>query len=915
VLLSLRFRVVAVRFAAGMALSWVGVTHGSRAATVSVAIDPDQGRVPISPYIYGTNQDLPGITAFARRQGGNRMTGYNWENNASNAGSDWNQSSDDYMTSALGIPSSQANVPAKTITFFHDQSLAAGTPYSLVTLQMAGYVAADKNGTVSSAEAAPSARWVAVKTTKPSAFVSSPDLNDGSVYLDELLNLLVQRYGPASSATGIKGYDLDNEPDLWSSTHPRLHPTQPTCAELVAKSVDLAKAVKRVDPSADTLGFVSYGFNGYYNFQNATDWATERTKGNYGWFIDYYLDQLRQASTTAGVRLLDVLDLHNYSEAQGGGARVTDSTDYTNTACNRARIQAPRAFWDPTYVENSWIGQYYASYMPFLPKIQASVATFYPGTKLAFSEYNFGGEGHISGGLAQADILGVFGQRGVYLATLWPLHSDLSYSAAAFKLYLNYDGAGGKFGSTAVSTTASDPVNASAYAAIEGSSANRLHVVALNKSDTATTTVTFHIAGATSYTSARVFAFDATSAALTERTAGTAIAGNTFSYDLPPLTAAHFVLTAATATMPTIVLQPAAVSVDRGANVVLSVLATGAQSYQWQKDGTDVAGATSASLALPNVSAASAGSYRVRVNAAGGAFVLSDAAVVSVGSSAYVAPASQLINLSTRAKVGTGSNLMIAGFVVGGSGSKRLLIRAVGPTLSVLFPSALPAGVVLAQPSLQLTTLSGTPLAANSGWADDPQLAAAAQAASAFGLASGSADAALIVTLPPGAYSALVTGTGGATGIALVEVYDLDPTSAARLINLSSRVQVRTGVEAAIAGFVIAGASPHRMLVRVDGPALTAFDPVNLSAAVVLPDPTLDLKTQAGVSLGTNDNWDASDGAAIAAAAQAVGAFGLGSGAKDAAVLATLAPGAYTPVASDKTGASGLALFEVYEAP
>ena len=635
--------IMVCRYALG---TWLGIvsvltTH----AAVGISVNPDAGRTPISPYIYGSNQDFAGVNLALRRQGGNRMTGYNWENNASNAGSDYNQQSDDFLTWIANITGSQANVPGIVMTNFHDQSLAAKTSYSVLTLPMAGYVAADKSGPVTPAQAAPSSRWVAVVNTKPTALSTTPDLNDGKVYSDELLNFLVTHYGSATGATGIKGYDLDNEPDLWSSTHPRLHPAQPLCTELISRSVDLAKTVKRIDPAAETLGFVSYGFNGYLSFQNATDWNTEKQKGAYRWFIDYYLDQMKQASTTAGTRLLDVLDLHNYSEAQGGGARVTDSTDYTNIACNQARMQAPRAFWDTTYVENSWIGQYYASYLPFLPNIQQSITTFYPGTKLGFTEYNFGGENHVSGGIAQADILGVFGKNGVYLASFWPLHSDLTYTVGAFKLYRDYDGAGHQFGNTSVSAAASDVVTCSTYASLEDNSTARLHIIVLNKSYDAATPLDFTIAGGTAYATARVFAFDAGSATITERTAVSGISGNHFSYTLPALTAAHFILETAASAGPTITTQPASQVVIAGGSATFTVAATGtpAPTYQWRKNGVAIVGATGSSYAIASTNAADAGTYTaVATNSVGSA--TSNAAVLNV----IVPPSNAIITITVQ---------------------------------------------------------------------------------------------------------------------------------------------------------------------------------------------------------------------------------------------------------------------------
>jgi hypothetical protein len=574
-----RFGRVSLAAAAGVAL-WL-TAH----AAVTVSIDPASSRTPICPYIYGSNGDIPGVSPTLQRSGGDRLTGYNWENNASNAGTDYLNESDDYLTYVLGLSGAQEDIPGIVLTQFHDQSLSTGTAYSIITLPMAGYVAADKNGIVDPADKAPSARWVAVANTKPTAFTLSPDLNDGKVYNDEMLNFLVSRYGNAASATGIKGYDLDNEPDLWATSHPLLHPATPLCTELITRSVDLAKTVRRIDSTAEILGFVSYGFNGYYNFQNAPDWSTVNVGGKYNWFIDYYLDQMKQASTTNGQRLVDVLDLHNYSEVTVNGTRINDYNDVNNTDpdVNLARLQAPRSFWDATYVEPSYIGQFYSSYLPFLPKIQQSIATYYPGTKLGFGEYNFGGEGHITGGIAEADILGIFGRSGVYLAALWPIHADLSYAAAGMNLYLNYDGAGRKFGDTSVAATDNDTVNTSAYASVESTDQRYLHIILLNKSSTASN-VNVNVAGATVYRSARVFAFDGSSAAITERTGVTGISGNQFSYALPALTAAHFVLTTGGGVT-------ADFNGDGKTDLVWSNTTTG-DRYVWLMNGTTFASST-----------------------------------------------------------------------------------------------------------------------------------------------------------------------------------------------------------------------------------------------------------------------------------------------------------------------------------
>jgi len=328
---------------------WASVCLATFCAVLSgvpIVVNVSSGRIPISPYIYGANQPFPTVAHPAKRLGGNRMTGYNWENNASNAGSDWNHTSDNFVPWNMGIPDAQANIPGIALTWFHDRLPPATTTLSLITLQMAGYAARDKNGPVSVGETAPSSRWVEVRPRKGAAFSTAPSTADGYVYMDEMVNLLVQRYGPASSPTGVKAYALDNEPDLWSHTHPRIHPNPVGCVELIARSTPLAHAVKDVDPDALMFGPVSYGFNGYLSLQDAPDWNAVR--GSHSWFLDYYLERMRIASQAAGRRLLDVLTIHWYPEARGGGSRITfDPFDPNNIECNKARMQAPRTLWIP----------------------------------------------------------------------------------------------------------------------------------------------------------------------------------------------------------------------------------------------------------------------------------------------------------------------------------------------------------------------------------------------------------------------------------------------------------------------------------------------------------------------------------------------------------------------------------------
>jgi hypothetical protein len=274
-----------------------------------------------------------------------------------------------------------------------------------------------------------------------------------------------------------------------------------------------------------------------------------------------------------------------------------------------------------------------------------------------------------------------------------------------------------------------------------------------------------------------------------------------------------------------------------------------------------------------------------------------------------------LINLSGRGMV-TASQALISGFVVGGSGPKQVLVRGVGPALAALGVSD-----ALAAPVLQLFDGNGNLLLTNNGWGGNGVLSAAFAQVGAFGFAANSLDTAAVATLQPGAYTVVVSGSGGTSGVALAEVYDmtLDPLLATqRLVNISTRSQIGTGSDILIAGFVITGTVPKQVLIRGDGPALAAF-----GVKTALSDPFLSLFDSNGTLVAENDNWGSplpligtpATPDAIATAGVEAGAFALQPGSTDAAILLTLAPGSYTAQVSGVAGATGVGLVEIYEIP
>jgi hypothetical protein len=272
-----------------------------------------------------------------------------------------------------------------------------------------------------------------------------------------------------------------------------------------------------------------------------------------------------------------------------------------------------------------------------------------------------------------------------------------------------------------------------------------------------------------------------------------------------------------------------------------------------------------------------------------------------------------LKNISTRGQVGTGSNIMIAGFAVGGTTPKKLLIRAVGPTLSTFNLSG-------SIPSTELDIYSGsTKILSNTGWSSTPTNQAAISAADgqvgAFALPAGSADSALVGTFAPGSYTAQISGLSGATGIALAEVYDLDPYSAfspQRLINVSTRGSVGTGAGVLIGGFSINGSSPKRLLIRGAGPTLGT-----LGVTGALSAGHLELFDSSQNLIRENFSWQTgNDQSLVSSAETQTGAFAFGNNSADSAIVIVLPPGTYTAVLSGATSTTtGIALVEVYEIP
>jgi len=433
--------------------------------TSQISIDITQQK-PISPYIYGANNMQWGKMGSGYplvRQGGNRLTAYNWETNASNAGSDWHHQNDGLLgeTNEAGLASTSYMKAAQ-------QNGAA----VLLTIPTAGYVSADKkgDGDVNKTPDYLNTRFYKSYAKKPGGkYVYPPDTSDKAVYQDELVAHLEK----TKSSKAPVWYSLDNEPDLWSHTHERIHPNKITYAELIKNNIDFASGIKAVAPQSLIFGPANYGWHGFRTLQDAPD-------GKGRDFLDTYLEAMKEAEKTTGKRLLDVLDIHWYPEARGGGVRVTEDDAKPETAA--ARVQSPRSLWDAGYVESSWIADSLGKKpITLLPRVLGQVSEHYPGTKLAITEYNYGGSKDASGLVAQADALGVFGRYGLFAACNWGLSPETPSQIAGFQAFLNYDGRGAQFGDLGVAVKGETASDNAVYAAMSSKSKKRMTIVIINK--------------------------------------------------------------------------------------------------------------------------------------------------------------------------------------------------------------------------------------------------------------------------------------------------------------------------------------------------------------------------------------------------------------------------------------------------
>ena len=470
------------------------------AATVAVTVSVNAGRHPISPYVYGMafapDDYLADLKLGVNRWGGNDKSRYNWvQGNADNAARDWEFRN--RFASDASVPPGPSSAADKFVRGNKAQGAA-----TLLTVPTIGWVARDSDNSHQSVgvpspdktagyDPADNRNRTSVRSAarKNAPFSDAPTLAGGVVYQDEWIAHLKKTFGPATGG-GVQFYAMDNEPDLWDSTHTDIHPTRMGYDDVLSHFLGYASATKAVDPAAYVTGPVSWGWTGYNysaldrgddNFHTHAD----RTAHGGDPFLLWFLKGVHAHDVQTKTRTLDILDVHFYpQEANVYGPQADKTT-------RALRERSTRSLWDPAYTDESWIAQPIA----LIPRLQTWIAAGYPGTRIGITEWCFGADKDISGGIATADALGVFGRENIYLANYWAYPAKNGPAYLAFKLFRNADGQGHGFGDVSCGATSADPNKLSCYAATDSRSGD-LTLILVNKMPKATVTVPLTFSGA-----------------------------------------------------------------------------------------------------------------------------------------------------------------------------------------------------------------------------------------------------------------------------------------------------------------------------------------------------------------------------------------------------------------------------------
>ncbi|QVL30917.1 glycoside hydrolase family 44 protein [Telmatocola sphagniphila] len=444
---------------------------------------------PIRDTIYGV-ADMPKEKRQAyglplSRFGGNTTSRYNWRINADSGADDW-------FYKNRGNPAA----PEDNAYWKHlEENYSLGAS-SYVCVPMLGWVAKDN-----SSYGFPVSKYGEQKSHEP----NSPDVGnglrkDGSPITGNDPKETSVAFSPEDVASGVKicvdranqlsqqglkqpvrYWVLDNEPMLWHKTHRDVHPNPASYDELWTKTVQYAEAIRQVDPQARIAGFCSWGWvdlfysaqdQGYDSYHSKPD---HRAHGELP-LAEWFLKKCAEYKRAHGRNLIDVLDVHWYPQAE-----INGKSPFTGkgSELNELRLRTTRDLWDSSYTQESWVrNSGDRRPVALIPRMKQLIEKYCPGMDLCLGEYNFGGAENITGGLAQTEIFGIFAQQKLDLAFFWQQPEGTQW--AAWELFRNYDGQGGKFGDRYLPMECDHPK--CAVFAARRQSDNAVTVILLNKS-------------------------------------------------------------------------------------------------------------------------------------------------------------------------------------------------------------------------------------------------------------------------------------------------------------------------------------------------------------------------------------------------------------------------------------------------
>ena len=536
---------------------------GTNVVAVTAEVDIQAAGTPISPFIYGAaGGDRKaavemGLTAL--RAGGNPVTPENWQHGYSSKGADWYF--ENYGTETPPEKNWLAN--------FHGENKKFNLE-TYLTIPLMGRVAKDGTSVAFDIHKYPGQEsWVGkvqpadprgnagngrqLQADKDGKYVGvdiAPNPDDTSVVMTpadqtELLRFIIEKLGAGSATNGgVKFVALDNEPGLWHITHRGMHPKGCSYDELWERTRTYATLLKKIDPSVKLAGPTAWGWSDY--FYSGLD--SQRIDAGHGTWDDppdyaahdrvpltcWYLRQLRAYEKQTGQRLVDILDFHFYP--QNGLYQAGKPND---PAVMESRVQETRALWDPTWQDPSWMGKETGHVIQLIRLMKRWIAENNPGLQTALGEYCFSGESDISGGVAEAETLGVFAREGLDHAYYWFCPVPNSSPYFGFKMFRNPDGQHTVFGDRYLPSNVSAPTDVSVHAARD-TATGRLTFILVNKRAATGARVTVKLNAALPAQAVTLYEYSRADRFAIGELPTQQIAGRTITVDLPPLSVVRF---------------------------------------------------------------------------------------------------------------------------------------------------------------------------------------------------------------------------------------------------------------------------------------------------------------------------------------------------------------------------------------